>query len=401
MQGSFSTDSAAPLETLRSAGYSALWHIRKMPERAIRYGIPPQLFGWRWRRREPLFEYVARQPDDRASLEIVRGAYTESYPLPRNMTKGDLSAQGALWGYAIRDVPNYRVSETYIAGLADMRMVFATTPDKGDFFPAMIGPDGQSIEARETSYRPLHAEASASGRCGRRLGRAMWIWERAYHNHSHWLTAHLPKLLLLKNRNEVDGLVLPERRTKVMDHSMRMIGIEPEDYRTFSFDDPLEIDDLRFVGTDRFAPDLVNSVRAAFAGSEEPTRKIFISRRNSRGRKLVNEDELWPVLRLLGFERFLMEDLEFEQQVELMQQTRILVAPHGAGLTNMIFCPAGGHVLEIADPGFPNPNFYALSSALGLNYALLHARAGKADHPLDRDLTVDVASVVRSLRQIA
>jgi hypothetical protein len=66
----------------------------------------------------------------------------------------------------------------------------------------------------------------------------------------------------------------------------------------------------------------------------------------------------------------------------------------------MLFCPAGGHVVELADPGFPNPNFYNLASSLDLDYWLLHAKAGEAAHPLDRDLTVDVAAVEAVLERI-
>lgn len=371
-----------------------------MPDRAMRLGIPPRLVLWQWRKRETLFAYVKRKSPREASIEILQERHRESYPLPRNILPEDLCPHGALWGYSIADVPSYEVGETYIAKLKNMRFVFAQTPDKKDFFPALIGPEDQSIEAREISYRPIHGPMSRADTEPQRLRKATWILERAYHNHSHWLTAHLPKLLLLKERGALDGLVLPQRRTKVMDQSMRMIGIEPEEYTTVSFDTPLAVEELCLVGTDRFAPDHMRAVRDAFTDSSEATRKILISRENSRGRKLTNEDQLWPVLQAAGFEKVLMEDLDFGEQVELMAQTKIVVAPHGAGLTNMIFCPEGSHVVEIGDPQFPNPNFYALSSALGLHYWLLHASASKAPHPLDRDLTVDIASVERILRQI-
>ncbi|MDZ7757189.1 glycosyltransferase 61 family protein [Rhodohalobacter sp.] len=49
-----------------------------------------------------------------------------------------------------------------------------------------------------------------------------------------------------------------------------------------------------------------------------------------------------------------------------MQQAEIVVAPHGAAITNVIFLSPGTHVVEIADLSFPNPNFYALASAMGI-----------------------------------
>ena len=40
------------------------------------------------------------------------------------------------------------------------------------------------------------------------MARATWITERVYDNHSHWLTAHLPKLLMLRARGELGDVVL-------------------------------------------------------------------------------------------------------------------------------------------------------------------------------------------------
>ena len=387
---------------MRSRYYSALWHLRRIPERAVRYGLSPAALGWRWRKRESLFDYVARTCDAQASIRIFRNAQRLDCPLPRNKAAEELPKHGHLWGYAMSDVPNRQMSATYIATLRDCRFLFFDTPDKRDFFPALIGPDGQSIEAREISHRAPHARQACSNDDAEHMAKATWIVERACHNHSHWLTAHLPKLLFLKDHDSLSDLVLPERRTAVMDQSMRMLGIEPKDYRTFRSDRPLVIDELRLVGADRFDPRLLGALRTRFARPGAPTamRKVMISREGSRGRRLLNERELRPIVDRAGFEIVRMEDLDFEQQVRLMQETRILLAPHGAGLTNMIFCPAGGHIVELADPGFPNPNFYALACSMGLHYWLIEAEATKAAHPLDRDLSVDPGTLEDVLDRI-
>ncbi|MFW5634391.1 MAG: glycosyltransferase family 61 protein, partial [Erythrobacter sp.] len=225
--------------------------------------------------------------------------------------------------------------------------------------------------------------------------RATWFLERVYHNHSHWLTAHLPKLILLKQRDDLADILLPREPSRVMLESIAMLGIPAERFRTFDPARPVAVSELALVSTDRFGPSRVRSVRSAFAGEgNAPNRKVFISRANSRGRKLLNEETLWPMLEKRGFERVLMERLSFREQVAMMRETRVLLAPHGAGLTNMIFMPEGGHVIEMADPGFPNPNFYALACALGLDYWLIDVEATDADHPLDRDLFADPDEVM-------
>lgn len=110
------------------------------------------------------------------------------------------------------------------------------------------------------------------------------------------------------------------------------------------------------------------------------------------------------MLEKAGFERVLMEELAFDAQVRLMSETAVLLAPHGAGLTNMMFCPAGSQVVEIADLSYPNPNFYALASAMGLGYWLIRGAGIGSGHPLDQDLVVDpasVAAVLGSLEEVS
>jgi hypothetical protein len=395
--------SAAPVQDFFSSlVHSIRWHLRRMPERSVERGLHPRYLGWKWRKRETLDQYLQRRGCGEFK-EVVEPAKTCDFPLPRNVTdRESLSRDGALWGYCLYDVPDRRCTESYVAHLRDCTLLFFHTPDKADFFPAIVTRKGTSLECREISYRPPHGQA-ASEQNVQHFRRATWILERAYHNHSHWLTAHLPKLLMLRDREELTDLLLPQDPTGVMSASLRMLGFDPASFRTFDPARPVQVDELTLVGTDRFDPVHMKAVRRAFAPGGErsaATRKVFISRAKSRGRRLLNEDELWSALSARGFERVLMEELDFAEQVHLLQETRILVAPHGAGLTNMIFCPSGGHVLEIADPGFPNPNFYALASSLGLGYWLLTARASDEVNPLDRDLQVDVGSVEAALERI-
>lgn len=384
--------------------YSMLWHLKRMPERAVGAGVPPRMLGWRWRSRELLEAYAARSGTG-AERKVIFEPMRSTFPLPRNVaTRDALSRDGNLWGYAMHDVPDRIIAETAITTLRDVALLFFDTPGKGDFFPAMISREGMSLESREIAHRPAHAEQAAKLARGevQHFRRATWITERAYHNHSHWLTAHLPKILLLKERGMLGEVLMPQRRTRVMDESLAGLGIDPASFRTFDATLPVQVDELTVVTTDRFDPRHMQAVRAAWAGgtSGPATRRIFISREKSRGRRITNEARLWSLLERHGFEKVFMEDLAFPEQVRMMQQTHILLAPHGAGLTNMLFCPAGSHVIEMADPGFPNPNFYNLASGLGLGYWLLHEQAGEAEHPLDRDLTVDIAAVEAALERI-
>lgn len=339
--------------------------------------------------RETVQDYLARGIPGGA-LRVVHPESTASNPLPRNIAAlGQLPADRGWWGYSFRDVPSRGSGETFIATIPDCRVVWYRDSSKGhDFYPAIVTGDGTALDMRELRFRPGHAAALRHRPA--RIARATWVIERVYHNHSHWLTAHLPKLLLLRERGELAGVILPQERTPVIDGSLHAVGLRPDDFRQFAPAQFLHVDELTVVGTDRFRPELLRRVPEAFGIAANPAcdGRVFISRARASRRRLLNEEEVWPLLRQAGFERVCLEALSFAEQVALMRRTAVLVAPHGAGLTNMLFCPPGAHIVEIADLSFPNPNFYALASALNHQYWLVAGDGIGQCHPLEKDLRV-------------
>lgn len=79
----------------------------------------------------------------------------------------------------------------------------------------------------------------------------------------------------------------------------------------------------------------------------QPFRKIYISRKFARRRHLVNEAEWMPRLEREGFENVYLENLTIPEQIQLFQETSHIVAPHGAGLTNIVFTHPSTRILEI------------------------------------------------------
>lgn len=326
---------------------------------------------------------------------------TFANPLPRNVTaREDLPADAGWWGFSFRDVPARESGATFLATIRDCRIIWYHDPARAnDFYPAVVTGDGRAIEMRELRFRPPHAQALQSAVPPVRLRRATWFIERVYHNHSHWLTAHLPKVLLLRERGQLSEALLPSERPASVDASLAMLGIDPGEMTVFDFARPLQVEELTVVGTDRFRPELLGQVAAAFRGAPAPParRRLFISRQQAARRRLLNEDEVWPLFRQAGFERVCLEALPFAAQVGLMREAEVIAGPHGAGLTNMLFCPPGTEVMEIADLDFPNPNFYAQASALGHHYWRLGGHARGDGRPIDRDLYIDPARIAEAL----
>jgi capsular polysaccharide biosynthesis protein len=98
--------------------------------------------------------------------------------------------------------------------------------------------------------------------------------------------------------------------------------------------------------------------------------RIYISRPPKAGRNVINEDEVLKALNPLGFVAYTMENMSNADQVRLFSQAEIVVAPHGAALTNIIFAPQNLIVIDIFGL-YNNPCFLVIAKGLGFNYGCL------------------------------
>ncbi|WP_299652307.1 glycosyltransferase family 61 protein [uncultured Jannaschia sp.] len=367
------------------AGRRLRWWRDRWGSQAAQAGLPPAVLGGRYRRHVPAAEA--------AVAETVHPATTVRGDLPLGRAASDLSADPGWFGFAFRDVPARLAGPTRLLRIAEARVLAGETP-AGDFAPAILDGAGRSLDLREIRHRPFHAPLARRAPDMHRR-RAVWIAERVFDNYAHWFTAHLGKLVLLRDRGLLGDLVLPADRPAWLDASLARIGIRPA--AELPRGAVLAAGELLVVECDRFRPELLRAARAAATDSPAADRNIFVSRRSARGRSLLGEEALQPLLHARGFEVVEMERLGFDEQVALMARTRLLLAPHGAGLANMLFCAPGTTIVEIADPGYPNPNFYAMAAALGHRYGYVAARGMGAGHPLRRDLAVDPEAVAAAL----
>jgi hypothetical protein len=100
-------------------------------------------------------------------------------------------------------------------------------------------------------------------------------------------------------------------------------------------------------------------------------KRIYISRRKASSRRVVNEAAILEKIERLGFLSYNLEDLTLAEQVRLFASADVVIAPHGAGLTNVIFAAPGAAVLELLPAADVRPDFFQLSRSVGLNYGAL------------------------------
>jgi len=132
------------------------------------------------------------------------------------------------------------------------------------------------------------------------------------------------------------------------------------------------------------------------ATSAAAHRLVYISRRNANFRRVLNEDAVCAKFASRGWEVRCMEEHTYREQVQLMCEAKALAGMQGAGFANMLFMPAGSHVLEFSM--VPSANFYALASALEHHYWLHETpRAGKSQRLLYDHTTIDLSRLSRDL----
>jgi hypothetical protein len=130
---------------------------------------------------------------------------------------------------------------------------------------------------------------------------------------------------------------------------------------------------------------------------------IYISRRNSAYRRVVNESELVDLLERWGFCTIVPEQMSVLEQAAVFARAKVIVAVHGAGLTNLVCCKPSTKVIELFSPNFVQTNYWGISSAMDLEYFYLF---GEGNHPpapedpLNRydDLRIDPNQLKDTLR---
>ena len=117
---------------------------------------------------------------------------------------------------------------------------------------------------------------------------------------------------------------------------------------------------------------VLNSIREkVWRGYEvEPSvgnNRIYISRCKAKKRRILNEEALVQVLEQHRFQIVLAEELTYKQQVQLFYNAMYIIAPHGAGLTNILFSKQC-KVWELHPADQVKSHYFMLCKALEFSY---------------------------------
>ena len=113
---------------------------------------------------------------------------------------------------------------------------------------------------------------------------------------------------------------------------------------------------------------LTQAVTHLIKDSSSYPEKIFISRQLAGLRRIVNEDALFQELKPYGFTKIRLEDFPWQDQINLFYHAREIIAPHGAGLANLVFCAQKPLVIELFNANYMHWCFWQLAMLVGASY---------------------------------
>lgn len=355
-----------------------------LPKTSREFGPPRRFSTWpKYRRQHPEVKWLPVFP-----------ATPCSYPAPQG--RGDLGQR--LWkdgwpelGVAI--LPNGRAlnGEGLPIGERDTLLV--------DIATGLERPEYSSYLSRRCQM-----DTARSGRA-LNLGTVF-----GSDNYCHFVLEALPRLELFWRAgftfDDVDWILVPSFPGSAREPFLRALGLPSEKIVYLQNDVQFQFRELvqpTFPGRECYsAPWVAEFYRERLLKPQgiiqERKLRLYVAR-SFRG--LTNDAELWAELQARGFIR--LEPATWEENVRTFASADLIVGPHGAGLSNVIFAPPGGQLIEILPGDRAFPFFYSAASSAGLSYRGVLtsplAPVGREYRrlPSDKPYAVNVAEVIAAV----
>lgn len=231
----------------------------------------------------------------------------------------------------------------------------------------------------------------------------------------HWMLEYLPRLRLLDHYEKETGyeptVLIESDSPKFVRDTLELAGygtsrceewtggekcvkhliVPSKRTHAFNYQDPSE-SNYQPSQTDYYwLRDKIRSNSNQNRSTVDKSSKIYISRQKAppkRGRKVANYHQFVNELRDQGFTPYILEDLSFQEQVDLFTDADVILGPHGAGFANMIFSN-DPLIIEMFPNNIVRPHFYFLSNVMDFEYEGIVTESHKGNLLVDLDLFRD------------
>jgi hypothetical protein len=233
-------------------------------------------------------------------------------------------------------------------------------------------------------------------------GRVAVLNTRFSHNFYHWMIDILPRLAPLRRLGAEADYYLIDCLSPFQQSVLAALGIASQQLIQPHCRLLLEADELIVpsLPTPACIRELGQMLADGLGVVGRESRRIYISRRRTGTRTIQNEDELERLLESHGFETHYMETYSLAKQGQLIADAEIVVAPHGAGLANLLFARPRTHVIEIVPSGRYNATCYPEKSRIfGLQHQLIFSERNQR-HGMNVVLRDIEAALTRTERAV-
>lgn len=247
------------------------------------------------------------------------------------------------------------------------------------------------------------------GRSCDTVSRSVSVGAVLYHqtgNYYHWLLEQVLKLRQIEHYESQTGetvtLVVSLNALPYVYDCLDLLGYDDERYIVWD-GDPIAIGRLVVPSMPEPTPASLSWLRSRLLSAVDTSgcepkqrRRLYVSRQNTtRGRKVANIDAVRSVLDRYDIEMVNFEEHSIAEQVRLVHSAALLVGPHGAGLTNLLWGDRLA-VVELFNEVVSGP-FYLLAHLSGQEYTALSGREAGNGYRINRDIVVDTTRLETTL----
>jgi Glycosyltransferase 61 len=227
-------------------------------------------------------------------------------------------------------------------------------------------------------------------------------------NYCHWILDWLPRLEIARaSARTWDFVIGHDLTTPFQIDSLEFVGVRPDCFIPMAANPVLRVEHL-------LAPDTCFRMRHPLAsgnpallkwwrnlaveqvGPIEPRgERLYLRRRGAR-RYVREERNLRMLLERYGFRTLEPGDFPFRDQIDAVRGASAIVAPHGAGLTNILFAPNECRLLELFASRGGTTTYEVLAGTLGQHYTALRDQGCASTFAARYDnvaITVDLDAV--------
>jgi len=241
----------------------------------------------------------------------------------------------------------------------------------------------------------------------KQFGKAIPLLNKLSNNYYHWTTESLTRLAAFieysgENYHDYDIIIAADAPSFVRESLIALFGIQPAKIIQWRNTDCGTLDkcvliSYPFIRTQQTAMtniynlplyNLLNkiSLKNLPSPNQAPT-YIIISRANVNQRKLVGEDKLKEYFAHIPFQIIHTEKMGYVEQVYMFRNAKLVIAPHGAGLINLVYVTNKPLVIElfptirkIRDAGA----YHQVAREMNIDYHLL------VKEPVNNDQDIEI-----------